>query len=250
LKYDEDKAKKSQWVGAQEKIPISQNDIDGKTNINDNEYKYTTGLFEFIIGYVKNNNLNNVTVNFNICGLVGDVCVMHSAIQGSLLWEKIYKTMSDIGITNCNFNVELAATAFLGDGGFKPTQAGYYEDTSDKSAALEQYKNFYKLETAGYVDNVDDAKYSFVLDKVDASTIASLPPPPTTEPPTEPPTLLPPTPPEGELSGGRKRTRRNRKFSMHKKHKQNCNCKFCLYGGGKRKSMKKRRQTKKRRYRR
>ena len=60
-----------------------------------------------------------------------------------------------------------------------------------------------------------------------------------------------PVPPSKLLvqEGGRKKTRRNRKFSMHKKHKQNCNCKFCLYGGGKRKSMKKRRQTKKRRHR-
>jgi nicotinamidase-related amidase len=234
IKDDETAKKIVQWKNVQKPIPIVGSD----------NKKYTTGLFEFIIQEVtKNPDIK--TINFNICGLTGDVCVMHSAIQGSLLWEKTYKELLPEG-TTCNFNVELAATAFLGDGGYKPTQAGYYKNTSDKNAALEEYKKFYKSETEGYVDNVDDAKYSFVLDKVDASTIASLPPPPTTEPPT----LLPPIPPEKQLVGGRKRTRRNRKLSMHKKHKQNCNCKFCLYGGGKRKSMKKRRQTKKRRHRR
>jgi nicotinamidase-related amidase len=232
IKDDETAKKIAQWKNVQELIKI----------VGPDNKKYTTGLFEFIIQEVtKNPDIK--TINFNICGLVGDVCVMHSAIQGSLLWEKTYKSM--LPNVTCNFNIELAATAFLGPGGFKPTQPGYYKNISDKNAALEEYKKFYKSETEGYVDNVDDAKYSFVLDGVDASTIASLPPPP----PTEPTTLLPPTPPERELSGGRKRTRRNRKFSMHKKHKQNCNCKFCLYGGGKRKSMKKRRQTKKRRQR-
>jgi len=231
IKDDETAKKIAQWKNVQKLIPIVGSD----------NKKYTTGLFEFIIQKVTNN-LNIKTINFNICGLVGDVCVMHSAIQGSLLWEKTYKQLFPEG-TKCNFNVELAATAFLGPGGFKPTQAGYYENTPDKNAALEEYKNFYNSQTKGYVDDDSDAKYNFVLDGVDASTIASLPPPPATELTTLPP-------PGGELFGGRKRTRRNRKFSMHKKHKQNCKCQFCLYGGGKRKSMKKRRQTKKRRYRR
>ena len=243
LKYDttrDENLEEERWIWdqAQKKIPIKE------SNKNDTEYKYTTGLFEFIINYLKDK--SNTTVNFNICGLVGDVCVMHTAVQGSLLWEKIYKTMPNISIANCNFNVELAATAFLGPGGYKPTQAGYYENTSDKNAALEEYKNFYKSETKGYVDNVDDAKYNFVLNGEDQSNLSdnTLHPVPTEEePPTEEKPLT------EEQLGGSKRTRRNRKFSMHKKHKQNCKCKFCLYGGGKRKSMKKRRQTKKRRQR-
>ena len=211
-KITKDIAKKiAQWKNVQKPIKIDKNN---------NNKIYTTGLFEFIIQKVtKNPNIK--IINFNICGLVGDVCVMHSAIQGSLLWETTYKELLPEG-TTCNFNVELAATAFLGPGGYKPTEQGYYNDTKDKNVALEQYKNFYKSETEKYLY---EAKYNFVLDGVDQS-----------QPPTQ--------------SGGRKRTRRNRKFSMHKKHKQNCKCQFCLYGGGKRKSMKKRRQTKKRRYRR
>jgi nicotinamidase-related amidase len=219
-------------TGKQTKIPIDD------TNKNATEYKYTTGLFEFIIQKV-NANPTIKTINFNICGLVGDVCVMHSAIQGSLLWEKIYKSMLP-EVTTCNFNVELAATAFLGFYAGKQTAPGYFEDTNDykpvkisdgtllypdlsgRPAALQEYKDFYKNEENGYVADTTQASYNFVLNGIDQS-------------PTQ--------------AGGRKRTRRNRKFSMHKKHKQNCNCKFCLYGGGKRKSMKKRRQTKKRRQR-
>jgi nicotinamidase-related amidase len=231
LKYektDDEKNKKSMWIwdGAQHPIAIEkENNFDATKG----EYKYSTGLFEFIIDYLEKNP-NITTVNFNICGLVGDVCVMHTAIQGSLLYENIYKDKFP-GV-NCNFNVELSATAFLGPSGFKKTFQGYYKDVPDghivdgisgsgKEAVLQEYKKFYEDDTKVYYENK--------------------------------PGIIPPTykfiePPIESSAAGGKRTRKNRKKSIQKIHKSACKCKFCLFGGGKRKSTKKRRQTKRKRY--
>jgi nicotinamidase-related amidase len=227
--YDEN-IEKSRWIwdGAQHPIAIEKEKNFDTTK---GEYRYSTGLFEFIIDYLEKNKDKNIgTVNFNICGLVGDVCVMHTAIQGSLLYENIYKDKFP-GV-NCNFNVELSATAFLGPSGFKKTFQGYYKDVPDnyianeisgsgKEAALQEYKKFYEDDTKVYYENK--------------------------------PGIIPPTykfiePPIKSSAAGGKRTRKNRKKSIQKIHKSACKCKFCLFGGGKRKSTKKRRQTKRKRY--
>ena len=214
------------WDNAQKPIKI----LNSNDNVNGSEYKYSTGLFEFIIAYVKSNS-KYTTINFNICGLVGDVCVMHTAIQGSLLWQKIYNTMLP-GVT-CNFNVELAASAFLG---LEPTQAGYYAELQDKEGALEGYKAFYEAQTKPYDDDTVIPKvipkYNFVLNgapvengapaKNDVAEVAAVA--------------------EVEKNGG-KRTRRNRKHSTHKKHTSKCSCRLCLCSGKKR-TLKKRKQSK------
>ena len=233
LKYEKTRDEKNLenerwiWESAQNIIPIEKKNFDADKR----EYKYSTGLFEFIIHYLEKNP-NITTVDFNICGLVGDVCVMHSAVQGSLLYENIYKDIFTGKNVTCNFNVQLSATAFLGPGGVKDTFAGYYKDVpedysvaeisvSGKEAALQQYERFYKNDTKVYYENKPDIippTYEFI------------------KPPMEPSAV------------GGKRTRKNRKKSIQKIHKSACKCQFCLFGGGKRKSVKKRRQTKRKRY--
>jgi nicotinamidase-related amidase len=203
------------WDSAQQPIPIEKKNFDADKR----EYKYSTGLFEFIIDYLEKHQTIK-TVNFNICGLVGDVCVMHTAVQGALLYENIYNDIFKAKNVTCNFNVELSATAFLGADGFKDTVSGYYEDIPDESkdAALQQYKKFYEDDTKVYYEKrFENPKYNFVLPVVTPSV-------------------------------GGKRTRKNRKKSIQKIHKSACKCQFCLFGGGKRKSVKKRRQTKRKRY--
>ena len=203
------------WDEAQHPIPIDPKNFDKDKK----QYKFSTGLFEFIIDYLEQHPTIR-TVNFNICGLVGDVCVMHTAVQGALLYENIYYGIFEEKNVTCNFNVELSATAFLGAGGFKDTVSGYYEDIPDESkdAALQQYKKFYETDTKIYYENrFNNPTYNFVLPVVTPSV-------------------------------GGKRTRKNRKLSMQKRHKSTCKCNFCLFGGGRRKSMKKRRQTKRKRY--
>jgi hypothetical protein len=230
LKYEkthDEKNEKSMWIwdGAQHPIAIEKEKNFDATK---GEYRYSTGLFEFIIDYLEKNP-NITTVNFNICGLVGDVCVMHSAVQGALLYENIYNDIFKAKNVTCNFNVQLSATAFLGPGAGKDTVSGYYADVLEdysvqkipnlkgKDAALQQYKDFYKTDTKIYYENVPEPKYNFILPVVTPSV-------------------------------GGKRTRKNRKKSIQKIHKSTCKCNFCLFGGGKRKSMKKRRQTKRKRY--
>jgi nicotinamidase-related amidase len=213
------------WNNAQKPIAILE------SNANESEYKYSTGLFEFIIAYVKSNS-NYTKINFNICGLVGDVCVMHTAIQGSLLWKKIYSTM--LPDVTCNFNVELAASAFLGPGGYKPTQAGYYADLPNKNkpAALIEYNAFYEAETTPYYDDTVTPEYKpeykFVLNGEPAENAV-----------TDAENAVA----EVVENKGGKRTRRNRKHSTHKKHTSKCNCRLCLCSGKKR-TLKKRKQSK------
>lgn len=240
LKYEkthDENIEKSRWIwdGAQKPIAIEKKKNFDETT---GEYRYSTGLFEFVIEYLDKNKVKNIgTVNFNICGLVGDVCVMHTAIQGSLLYENIYK--DKFPEVNCNFNVELSATAFLGKSGFKDTFQGYYKDVPDdyipiakeinesgKKAALQEYKKFYEDDTKVYYEDkpgITPPTYNFIEPPIESSPIES-------------------------SSAGGKRTRKNRKKSIQKIHKSACKCKFCLFGGGKRKSTKKRRQTKRKRY--
>jgi nicotinamidase-related amidase len=225
LKYEKTSGDRWIWDEAQHPIPIDPKNFDKDKK----QYKFSTGLFEFIIDYLEQHQ-TITTVNFNICGLVGDVCVMHTAVQGALLYENIYNDIFKAKNVTCNFNVELSATAFLGPGAGKDTVSGYYADVPEdysvqkipnlkgKDAALQQYKDFYKTDTKIYYENVfAEPKYNFILPVVTPSV-------------------------------GGKRTRKNRKLSMQKRHKSICKCNFCLFGGGRRKSMKKRRQTKRKRY--
>jgi hypothetical protein len=77
------------------------------TNFNSVDKNQSTGLWEWIL----NNKGNAKKINITVCGLVGNVCVMHSILQGKAMWEKLYKTENP-GI-EVDFCFSLVGTLFL-----------------------------------------------------------------------------------------------------------------------------------------
>ena len=89
------------------------------------DIKNSTGLNEYILENIlkKNNNNknnNNPIIDITVCGLVGDICVINTVLQGYLMIKKVYKLEKKY-----KFIYSLAGTLFVGGGanGFqlKPT---------------------------------------------------------------------------------------------------------------------------------
>ena len=76
-----------------------------KSNIIPNDAANSTGLWEWIL---KNRTSNEITIT--VCGLVGNVCVMHSLLQGIALWNNVYSTENE-GV-KVKFVYSLKATRF------------------------------------------------------------------------------------------------------------------------------------------
>ena len=76
-------------------------------NFNSIDKNQSTGLWEWIL----NNKGNAKKINITVCGLVGNVCVMHTVLQGKAMWEKLYKPENlDIEVDFC---FSLIGTLFL-----------------------------------------------------------------------------------------------------------------------------------------
>ena len=110
---------------------IITNPSDPKINyaFNSLQENNSTGLWEWIL-----NNRNGATnINITVCGLVGNVCVMHSVMQGKALWDNIYSTQPDnIAIISVNFCLSLIGTLFL-EKDLPPGKAKYeFSELKDK----------------------------------------------------------------------------------------------------------------------
>ena len=103
-----------------------------KTEFNSIDKNNTTGLFEYILKKTDN---KPKKIIITICGLVGDVCVMHSFLQGITLWERVYKPLFPEG-TICEFKINLDSTYFLGLPGV-PMGFGKMDN-------VQKYIDFYK----------------------------------------------------------------------------------------------------------
>lgn len=68
--------------------------------------KNSTGLYEYV-----NNRLPSKNIEFTVCGLVGDICVINTVLQGYLMVKKVYNTSQNI-----KFIYSLAGTLFVGGG--------------------------------------------------------------------------------------------------------------------------------------
>jgi hypothetical protein len=79
-------------------------------NYSDNNelYKLSTGLFEYILRTDKKN------INITVCGLVGEVCVINSVVEGLIMWKKHYQSLDPS--KKVVFNYSLAGTLFTGYG--------------------------------------------------------------------------------------------------------------------------------------
>jgi len=68
--------------------------------------KYSTGLFEYIIKYLKlGQNEENVNLNINVCGLVTNICVINTLQQGIALWNSVYSKERGMEKVTCNFKL-------------------------------------------------------------------------------------------------------------------------------------------------
>jgi len=103
-----------------------------KKDFNSIDKKNTTGLFEYILNKTDGKPKKIV---ITICGLVGDVCVMHSFLQGITLWEQVYKPLFPEG-TICQFKINLDSTYFLGLPG---VPVGFGNESN-----IQKYIDFYK----------------------------------------------------------------------------------------------------------
>jgi len=77
-------------------------------NIIPNDAVNSTGLWEWIL---KNRDgQNEITVT--VCGLVGNVCVMHSLLQGIALWNNVYSKIPENADIKIKFVYSLKGTRF------------------------------------------------------------------------------------------------------------------------------------------
>ena len=81
-----------------------------KSNITPDDADNSTGLWEWIL---KNRTSNEITIT--VCGLVGNVCVMHSLLQGIALWNNVYSIILENKDVKVKFVYSLKGTRFAAD---------------------------------------------------------------------------------------------------------------------------------------
>lgn len=70
----------------------------------------STGLWEWIL-----NNRTSDNITITVCGLVGNVCVMHSLLQGIALWNNVYSILQENKDVKVKFVYSLKGTRFAAD---------------------------------------------------------------------------------------------------------------------------------------
>jgi nicotinamidase-related amidase len=192
----------------------------------------STGLWEFIIKQYKSQKSTNSALNkikITVCGLVTQVCVMHTVVQGKLLWDKVY---NEEFVEGTKPTVEFVLS-FKGTG-FTP---GLLPEKSNTVIATDIDK---KQENSEYVKELHHNWILFVNKEVPEfkymfrnGTLVS------SEKIDKPKEVAAPSTPEPATTSGGKRRRRTYRGG----HKRTCKCKVC---GGKRASRRKyrRRSTK------
>jgi nicotinamidase-related amidase len=200
--------------------------------------KNSTGLWEWILKNRQDKKKNDIVIT--VCGLVGNVCVMHTVLQGLAMWENIYK----IGNVDVKFQLSLKGTRFtsplspLPPRSIKPfldEKEGeevlntdyFFTKKGDVSLKDVSYYDWFKINKPKELNPEKDVFEYFTFLDYKGNEI--------------------PTPKKPESTqGGSKRTRKNkRNCSMNMRHKSNCKCRMC---GGKKRTTKNRRITKRRRH--
>lgn len=77
------------------------------------EERYTTGLFEYIIAALAIENAKGTPItvlNINVCGNVGNVCVIHTILQGLVMLRKVYS--GAFAGVSVQFNFFMTGTRF------------------------------------------------------------------------------------------------------------------------------------------
>ena len=82
-----------------------------KSNIIPNDAANSTGLWEWIL----KNRDGKKEITITVCGLVGNVCVMHSLLQGIALWNNVYSKIQENKDVKVKFVYSLKGTRFAAD---------------------------------------------------------------------------------------------------------------------------------------
>ena len=84
----------------------------------------STGLWEWIL---KNRQTSN-EITITVCGLVGNVCVMHSLLQGIALWNNVYSKLPENAGVKVKFVYSLKGTRFAVVPPFKDVKPDFDTD--------------------------------------------------------------------------------------------------------------------------
>jgi nicotinamidase-related amidase len=83
----------------------------------------STGLWEWIL-----NNKTSNEITITVCGLVGNVCVMHSLLQGIALWNNVYSKLPENEGVKVKFVYSLRGTRFAVVPPFKDVKPDFDTD--------------------------------------------------------------------------------------------------------------------------
>ncbi len=178
--------------------PVIDNTFDPITKEN------STGLWEWILTNLGDKKRIKITV----CGLVGNVCVMHTVLQGKALWDNIYKQDG----VEVEFILSLKGTRFTNAVPPSKIQPDIINDINDRTS----YKEFMNMLKPEKLSN--DAFTYFTLKGYDGTdyiynssndTFTSKPP----------------------SGGNKKNTLKRRNVKTKRSHAKKCKCRICIFGG-------------------
>lgn len=125
-------------------------DYDDRNNLKN----LSTGLFEYILSTDKKN------IEITVCGLVAEICVINTVIQGLIMWNRFYKNQQEYKNKKVIFNYSLKGTLFTGAGlgGFeavkKPEINGLIKNMiellGDKDMCFPKYRKYIHFNLLNY----------------------------------------------------------------------------------------------------
>jgi hypothetical protein len=95
-----------------------------KSNIKPDDAANSTGLWEWIL----KNRDGKKEITITVCGLVGNVCVMHSLLQGIALWNNVYSKLPENEGVKVKFVYSLRGTRFAVVPPFKDVKPDFDTD--------------------------------------------------------------------------------------------------------------------------
>ena len=170
-------------------------------NFNPIDKKNSTGLWEWILSNLG----GKKNIKITVCGLVGNVCVMHTVLQGKALWDEIYK--NEHPSVNVEFILSLKGTRFttaVPPGEIKPD---IINDINHRT----QYQDFMNLVKPKNVLSNDAFTYFTLKDYngTDYNDIFT----------------------QKTIGGNKKNTLKRRNAKTKRSHAKKCKCRICIFGG-------------------
>ena len=108
--------------------------------------EYTTGLCEFIEHFIKTKNYNDKIPKITVCGLVGNVCVMHTVHQGLIMTKLKCNNNKNLypHLANSEFYYSCPGTLWLSDSIYNRNIAGYFLTNSKPNMEKDSDDYYYE----------------------------------------------------------------------------------------------------------